>query len=323
MTNKEEYKLFCEQHPEMPLSAQYWWMNILCKNKEWDVIIIRNDQQEIIATLPYLLVRKMGMKIILQPTLSQTNGIWFANESSLSVEEKEKICSAILYQLKQLHLQWYCQFYDHRFETIQPFESAGYQVTRRRTYVIEDLSDLDHVFSTFTSSKQRHIRKAYRNGLKVDWDMSATAFYTFHTESLLQRGKKNTNSQEVEVSLCEEAMNRGQGAILRVKDAEGNTHAALFIAWNSEAGYYMIPATDFNYKASGASTLVVWEAIKFLQDKTKTFDFEGSMDPAIANSYRQYGTKEIGYPCIEKTNSILIRLWKRLKARQGRKKKQQ
>ena len=320
MTNKEEYKLFCEQHPEMPLSAQYWWMDILCKNKEWDVIIIRNDQHEIIATLPYLLVRKMGMKIILQPTLSQTNGIWFANPDRLSAEEKQKICSDILYQLKQLHLQWYCQFYDYRFETTAPFESAGYQVTQRRTYVIEDLTDLDQLFRSFTSSKQRHIRKAYRNGLKVDWDMSATAFYTFHTQSLLQRGKENHNDQEVEVLLCEEAINRGQGAILRVKDAEGNTHAALFIAWNKEAGYYLIPATDFNYKASGASTLIVWEAIKFLQDKTKTFDFEGSMDPDIANSYRQYGTKEIGYLCIEKTNSILIRLWKRLKARQGRKK---
>jgi len=45
---------------------------------------------------------------------------------------------------------------------------------------------------------------------------------------------------------------------------------------------------------------VIWEAIKFLVNKTRSFDFEGSMVEGIENSYRQFATTQKPYFLIEK-----------------------
>jgi hypothetical protein len=52
---------------------------------------------------------------------------------------------------------------------------------------------------------------------------------------------------------------------------------------------------------------VVWEAIKAVSEKTKVFDFEGSMDKGTENSFRQFGTVQTPYFRIFKYNSTVLR----------------
>ena len=50
---------------------------------------------------------------------------------------------------------------------------------------------------------------------------------------------------------------------------------------------------------------MVWEAIKLMSQKTKMFDFEGSMIEGVAKSFQQFGTKQTGYFKISKSYSII------------------
>ncbi|MBP5365188.1 MAG: GNAT family N-acetyltransferase [Bacteroidales bacterium] len=310
MTDKQQYKLLCELHPDVPLFAQYWYMECVCKGKEWNVILIRDGEGQIVASMPYLLVNKYGMRAVMQPVLSQTNGVWIADADHRSQEEKTNICNAIIQKISELRLKWFFQNFDSRFDCFDPFLNAGFRLSQRNTYVIEDIGDLQAVFAAFSAAKQRHIRKAERNGLKVDWQMQPGEFYDFHSQTLMQRGKVNHNSREVEVGLCQSALALGKGVIARITDTDGRTHAALFVVWHSDTAYYLIPATDERYKASGASTLVVWETLKYLQGKVRRFDFEGSMIESVAHSYRQFGTAEVHYFQVEKISSVFVKLWK-------------
>ena len=76
MNNKEKYRLACERHPEVPLFAQYWWMDAICVGKTWDVLLVE-EKGEMLGALPYLWVRKGFLKMILQPIFSQNNGVHF------------------------------------------------------------------------------------------------------------------------------------------------------------------------------------------------------------------------------------------------------
>ena len=61
------------------------------------------------------------------------------------------------------------------------------------------------------------------------------------------------------------------------------------------------------FRSSGATSLVFWEAIKLMSTKTKVFDFEGSMSENIENSFRQFGTTQVPYFRINKYNSLLFK----------------
>ena len=316
MNNKEKYRLACERHPEVPLFAQYWWMEAICVGKVWDVLLVE-EEGEVRGAMPYLWVRKYFLKMILQPVFSQNNGIHFFYPEGLDEVGREaferRVCEDILAQLKALKVDWYMQDFDPTFRHHALFEEAGYHVSERVTYIIPDISDLENLFKRFTSAKQRHIRKAERNGLQVGWDMDVSAFHEFHSETLRLRGRTNINSRLLEETVCRKAIERGQGKIITIHDAEGNLHSALFFVWDERFAYYLIPAIHPAFKASGASTLMVWRTLQFLQGKTKAFDFEGSMDPQIANSYKQFATEPRTYRRVEKVSSLFCRLYKRLK----------
>ena len=64
--------------------------------------------------------------------------------------------------------------------------------------------------------------------------------------------------------------------------------------------YYLIPCFDPEYKESGASALLVLEAIKLAREKGVMFDFEGSMISGVAKHYKQFGSKETTYYSVEK-----------------------
>ena len=91
-------------------------------------------------------------------------------------------------------------------------------------------------------------------------------------------------------------------------------HVSLFVVWDKASAYALLYSISKKYASSGASTLVIWEAIKFLVNKTKSFDFEGSMAESIENSYRQFATMQKSYFLIEKyysrTFKLLFRFYK-------------
>ena len=315
--NKLEYYQLCDLHPEIPLFLQAWWMDGVCYGKAWDVILLKNEKNEVLAFMPYLLRKKWGMRIIIQPLLSQTNGLWIFYSGEDSVVEKKKLecrlADVLACELSKLNLDWYFQYFHSQSSIPILLESKGFELSYRRTYVIQNLNHPEELFKTFSSAKRRQIKKAQRNGLRADFNISPEEFVQFHTFCLNQKGENNFHSEALEISLCRKAIERSQGAIIRIVDREENLHAALFFVWDSTTAYYLIPAINSNYKSSGASSLMVWEAILKCKDYVSKFDFEGSMDENIARSYKQFGTECVNYAKVERVNSFFIKVLRRLK----------
>ena len=184
---------------------------------------------------------------------------------------------------------------------------ANHQIHLRGTAYVPDDEEL-HCTShpdtlpllRFSDAKQRHIKKAMRNGLRAD-TMDAEAFYEFCCSAHEKRGEKNILSKELVLRCISAALSRGNGKIIAIKDKEEKVHSALFLCWDKESAYYLIPATLPEYKTSGASSLLVWEAFQEAQRQNlQSFDFEGSMEENIENSYRQYGAEQTPYFKISK-----------------------
>ncbi|MBO4741857.1 MAG: hypothetical protein J5605_09515, partial [Bacteroidales bacterium] len=119
MTDKEQYKYLCETHSEVPLFLQHWWMDAVCKGKQWDVFLYRNGDGEIQAVLPYLVGKKLGMKYILQPQLTQFNGVWYLRNDFKSENERlsfeKKVCTYFAECLKNLNISYFNQNFTPHF----------------------------------------------------------------------------------------------------------------------------------------------------------------------------------------------------------------
>ena len=52
MENKDKYKKFCYENENIPIFSQFWWLDAVSQNNQWDVIIYEKDKK-IIGAFPF------------------------------------------------------------------------------------------------------------------------------------------------------------------------------------------------------------------------------------------------------------------------------
>ena len=298
MTNKELYRDFCRTNGELPLFMQDWWLDAVCAGKQWDVLLNFAPDGTIQAALPYLLRKRAWMTYIVMPQQTQIGGIWLAQNVLSDNDRVATICQDFTQQLASLGLSYYYQHFPINSPAVQHMQALGFKTKERVTYRIEDLSNLDQVINAFSKNKKRQLQKAL--SLHADTNMSVEDFYRFHTQCLLEQGKQISYSREFLLVLERKTSRLQRSQILSICNADNEVLAAAFLVWDKHSMYYLIPCYAPAYKDSGASALLVLEAIKLARQKGVSFDFEGSMIRGVANHYKQFGSTRTLYYGVEK-----------------------
>lgn len=330
MEERNEYFEYCEMHPEIPLFQQAWWQACVAGNREWGVFLKKKANGEIIAFMPYLVVRKFCFKFILQPLLSQSNGIWGNNNECgvMLFEDKDKdkdkerrfdydeINTYFFNRLKRENILWFQQFFHPSYRNVDVFKKEHFDVTERHTYTISLSKSVDFLFQQIVPSKRRQIKKADRCGVTVIIDNDIEKFITTHHNWLNQRGELCLCPTTIEHSICEESIRREQGVILWAKENEEDL-AALLLVYDKTTAYYLIPTYNWERKTSGASAFLAWHSVLYAKSKgLSVFDFEGGNQENLARTYRELGGKEIHYWMVEGGHPFVrpfVRLLRRLK----------
>lgn len=299
MTNKELYHEICLRASNLPIFMQDWWMDAVCAGKQWDVLLSYDSTGNIQAVMPYLIRKKAWMKYIVMPQQTQIGGVWLA-DASLSANDSRvaEICQDFARQLEELGLSYYYQQYPIGSPIVKAMRALGFKVKERITYRIEDLSNLEQVIDAFSKNKKRQLQKAL--SLHVDTNMGVEEFYRFHVQCLREQSKQISYSREFLLVLNRKTQRLEQSQILSIRNADNEVLAAAYLVWDKHSMYYLIPCYDLKYKDSGASALLVLEAIKLARQKGVSFDFEGSMIKGVANHYKQFGSTQTIYYSVEK-----------------------
>lgn len=311
MTDKEAYKAFAGASRSVPLFLQPWWLDAVTRpdGKRWEVLLARNKSGEIEGALAFVEGRRMGVRYAVTPQLTQYTGVWIADKECETVSERlsreKKLQNELLQQLEARHLQLIDLRCPLSYTYWLPFYWAGFSQRTQYTYRIADLSQPAQVLAGFAHAKQKQIRKAEEAGIVIDYDMSADELYDLQCTQLSEQGSRDVLSRALVRKVVDSSRSRGQGLIARARDKEGHTHAAVFAVWDDKSAWELISAIHPAYRSSGASTLVVWDAMQHVADKTQAWDFEGSMIEAVENSFRQFGAEPVPYYCLRKTNKLI------------------
>jgi lipid II:glycine glycyltransferase (peptidoglycan interpeptide bridge formation enzyme) len=313
MTNKQKYEIFCKTE-SVPIFLQYWWLNTVCGNDNWDVAIVEKNNK-IIASMPYFKTKKMMFNMIFMPKLTQFMGPFLIYPKGQKYERKlsyeKEILTILIEQLP--NYDFFYQNFHYSITNWLPFYWKGFKQTTRYTYIIEDTSNLELIFSNFRSNIKTDIKKAQKK-VKIEKSLDIGSFYEINKMTFERQNMKIPYTFDFLESIHKECLSHNCSKLYLAKDKDNIIHAAIYVIWDKTTMYYLLSGGNPKYRNSGATSLLIWEAIKDASKMGLKFDFEGSMIEPIERFFRAFGAKQVPYFQITKAkNKILHILYQLIK----------
>ena len=300
-------------HKEIPLFMQAWWLDATSK-ENWDVIFAK-IHDEIVGFFVFSYQKKLGKTIVTNLPLTQYSGPFIFYPTNLNKSDihsfENKVYTSIIEQLDSKNIDFIEINCHHSFKNWQQFFWSGYKQTTKYTYILENISNKETLLKEMSySQRAKRIKKA-KNDYYFSLELSAEEFYDFYKSNLKDLDKTIFYSKDFFLKLYNAAKERNQGQIISIYSKDNELLAALWTIWDSEFAYNMIMTSDKKKKCSEGTTLLIWETIDFLKDKTKNYDFEGSMIKGVALRNQSYGATALPFHSISKSNSLIMSAWKK------------
>jgi len=312
-SNKELYRKFCNQEKSLPIFLMDWWLDAVCVDGPWDAALVtETNTGKIRAVLPYYQVKgRLGHHYLTMPRLTQFMGPWInypdGQKTTRKLSYEKEVLTTLIHQLPEFDS--FFQNCHYALTNWLPFYWNGFLQSTGYTYVLEDLTDLNIIFNNFRSNIRREIRKAEKQ-VKVKVENDVEKFYRIACKTYTRQDLTYPHSMEYMRRVDEVGETNGCRRIFFAVDNKGQVHASVYIVWDSVNAYHLISGGDPQLRTSGATSLLMWEAIQFAAGVTKKFDFEGSMIQPIERFFSAFGAVPKPYFKISKVNSRFLKLKK-------------
>ena len=303
----DKYRTLCIQEPSIPLFSQAWWLDATAGEGVWDVALVEKGGT-IVAAMPYVPRQRYGFTLLGQPALTQTLGPWLREtegKSSTRLAQHKDWLQALIAQLPPF--AHFIQNWHWKMGNWLPFYWAGFQQTTRYTYILQELSDEQELWQGLQENIRREIKKAgNRLQLRVRDDLTVDDFLVLNRMTFARQNMALPYTEAFVHQLDQACAARQARKIFLAEDAQGRRHAGVYIVWDGNSAYYLMGGGDPELRNSGATSLCMWEAIKFAATVTQRFDFEGSMIEPVEKFFRAFGAQQTPYFTVSKTPSRIL-----------------
>ncbi|WP_312469034.1 GNAT family N-acetyltransferase [Neobacillus sp.] len=313
MDNKEKYRALCKAEPSIPIFSKDWWLDAVAGEENWDVVLVEKGGK-IVASLPYVLKKRSFIRYISMPLLTQTAGVWMNYPEGQKYVNKlafeREVCKEVINKLPSVAA--FNQNFHYSFTNWLPFYWQGFSQTIRYTYVLENIKDQQQLFSRFKENIRREIRKAEKK-VTIYTSDSVEDFFIINKKTFDRQNRQMPYDLEFVKKIDAACAKENCRKIFFASDENNHVHGAIYLIWDSQSAFYLMGGGDPILRTSGATSLLMWEAIKFASTVTDKFDFEGSMVQPIEHFFSSFGGEQKPYFNISKTNSILLKIRNGLK----------
>jgi hypothetical protein len=308
VSDKGKYRELCLSEASIPIFSRDWWLDAVAGEGVWDVAVLEKNGV-IVATWPYVRSRVFVFDVIKMPSLTQCLGTW------LRYPERQKYATRLSYEKEAYsalvdrlpRFDAFRQNFHYSVVNWLPLHWRGFRATTRYTYVIERLGNLEDVFGEFRENIRREIRKAERN-VEVRCEENVDEFYEVCRLTFARQRFRVPFRRELLVRVEDACRERGCRRIFVARDSAGRIHAAAYVVWDKFSAYYLAGGGDPALRTSGATSLVMWTAIRFAADVTQRFDFEGSIIEPVERYFRAFGAVQKPYFNVFKINSPILKI---------------
>lgn len=293
----------------IPVFSRDWWLDAVCGENNWDTCLVERNNK-ILGCLPYYSDKRFMFTFLSMPPLTPYLGpqLFLDEIDDLSCEKQINIYAELISQLPKY------DFFNQSFnpETVNwlPFYWAGFRQTTRYTYFISRNNSEEYLWNNFRGRVRRNIRKAQNKySLQVMESDDLEKFYTLNELTFARNNRKAPYDLTLLVRIDEACKKHDCRKIYMVKNSQNEIFGAIYVIWDDMTTYYLMGGNDPELINSGASSLLLWEAIRYSMKEGRNFDFEGSMLPGVEKYFRGFNAELREYHRIYKANSFLLRMY--------------
>jgi len=308
MSNKEIYKKICTQNKQIPVFAQPWWLDTVCKH--WDVAITKKGDH-IAGAWPYPIEKKIGVTLLRTPMLTPYLGplVFYPadlKESNTDSFQHETITDLIK-QLPKAPV-WHL--------SIQPgikqagiFKQNKLESKVQQTFLLELKEDEKTLLENMKEGVRRNIRIAESEVTVTNSPEHIKDLYKFQKNTLTKKGKSFKYSLGELKKIMKAGIDHDSSALWVAKTPEKKILAIVWHVWDANSSYYFMGGQNPEANSYRAMTLLLWHCMKLAKSKgNRTFDLEGSMDEGVERFFRNFGGEREIYIILQKNRSLIWRL---------------
>ncbi|MEI7935618.1 MAG: GNAT family N-acetyltransferase [Verrucomicrobiota bacterium] len=243
----------------------------------------------------------LGMEVFRTPPFTPQCGPFFrikAQKPVAVLEARREILDAVAEFLDRRSCALVSVGLDPRIQDTLPFVWRKFKVVPRYTYVLDLASSLEDVQANMSPATRNDISKATRDGLVVRQTTDPMVIRDLVRETFA-RQHVHTDAQHLDAILFR--FSNPDNRFMFTTYRGDSPIAGCFIVHDSKTAYNLLAGYKAAEKHHGAGALAVFEAIKHAKViGLKTFDFEGSMIPAIERYFRGFGGRLTPYFAVNK-----------------------
>jgi hypothetical protein len=136
--------------------------------------------------------------------------------------------------------------------------------------------------------KTRNVIRRAQERFTIAEENDPERFLAFYLANLRRRGLRNTYHMPSVKAVIGECVRRGRGKIRVALDEGGSYNSAIFTVWDRRAHYYLM-STRSHDAGNGATSMLLWDAIKSAAENDLVFDFDGARHGADAKFFAGFG----------------------------------
>lgn len=279
-----------DRSPQGCLFCRSWWIKASCGTNFKILGCFKGGR--LVGGIPLHFVRYGPFKVCRMPKLSQMWGPVLEPMEGKYVtrlSHEMELLRSLADHLQRISIFFQCFHYS--LPNWLPFYWAGFRQTTVFTYILDDISSEELLWSGLRENIRTDIRKAERSSISVaraePADVLALCDKTFSRQKM-----KRPFSPELFFSLVRAAGERNAGECFVATDPQGRKHAGAFLVWDRKYAYHLLSGGDPDLRNSGANSFLLWWLIRFARGQSRSFDFEGSNLQHVERFFRAFGARQ-------------------------------
>jgi len=298
---------------EIPIFFQPWYLDIVCSNGKWDVIVCEDNSGFVLGFWVYYTTKKNWQPVITMPPFTPYAGIWICSLPSKKTVTKNKKTTSIIRHLIERFPKdktFYSQSFHYSFQNCLPLYWKKYIQTVRYTFYIDKLQDWS--IKDIASNVRNIIKKASTN-LHYEVSEDVEVLYKLFKQTIEAKKINLSFSQELFIELDNAVVKNSERRIIIIKDELGSIHAATYTIIDKDCAYLILLGSNLTTRHNGAASLAIYHSILEVQPLVKHFDFEGSMLESMFGLFAGFGGELKPYYRFYKAKNIFWDILYRIK----------
>lgn len=168
---------------------QPWWLEAMAPG-QWGAVEIEKNGK-IVARLPFVKQKRLGCKLLGLPDFTQTLGYWLDDTEAKNANKytrRKELITELIENLPKNYNNIDIAL-DHTCDYLFPFAWNGFKLQVAYSYRIEDIHDVERLWSDLAEKARRGIRKAQKL-LTVEDDHSIDDLILLRNKTFARQGRK-------------------------------------------------------------------------------------------------------------------------------------